>query len=183
MKFELTIVVPSFNSGDFLKLTLESIYQQTLKNFECIVVNDCSTDSSISKVSSFFNDSRFRLINHKMNVGLSGARNTGLRAATGPFITFLDSDDLIMSNSLQVRLNACKWGMAQSDRFVGSYCASVQIEEDTKLPPKTFEKKLPIIDFVESNGLCPFNANQPMFRTDVLRKSGGFNMAQASRRL
>lgn len=172
---EVTIIVPSFNAGHFLEWTLNSIAAQTLKNFECIVVDDCSTDDSIVRVKRYFSDPRFRLIRHKMNLGLSGARNTGLRAALGEFVAFLDSDDLIMQNSLEVRLNSCRWGQGVSDRFVGSYCGSMQIEETLKVAPKSNPQKLDFVTFVSANGHCPFNANQPMLRRDILRHSGGFN--------
>lgn len=170
-----SVVVPSFNSGKFLEWTLASIKNQTLENFECIVVDDCSTDNSISSVQAYFKDPRFKLISHKMNVGLSGARNTGLRAAQGKYIAFLDSDDLMMQDSIECRVTACKWGERKSERFVGSYCGSIQIEEDLNVAPASYDMNIPFVDFLSSRGLCPFNANQPMLRADVLRASGGFN--------
>lgn len=170
-----TVVVPTFNSGHFLKWTLRSIADQTMENFECIVVDDCSSDGSISMAAQFFKDPRFKLIKHKMNVGLSGARNTGLRAARGRFVAFLDSDDLMMADSLATRTATCLWAERTSDRFCGSYCGSIQIEESLERAPESTEVNLPYVDFVSANGLCPFNANQPMIRTDVLRASGGFN--------
>lgn len=173
----VSVVVPSFNSGHFLKWTLDSIINQTLTDFECIVVDDFSTDESISSSREIFNDSRFQVIRHKMNVGLSGARNTGLRAARGKYVAFLDSDDLMMPNSLQVRLATCEWGVKRSDRFAGSYCGSKQIEEGCEVAPDSTTQELGFVDFVSSNGLCPFNANQPMIRRDVLRLSGGFSHA------
>lgn len=171
----VTLVIPSYNSSHFLNWTLESVANQTLENFECIVVDDCSTDTSILDAKNYFKDPRFRLIRHKANLGLSGARNTGLRAAKGRYVAFLDSDDLLMENSLQVRVATCLWGARNSSRFVGSYCGSDQIEEDLMTAPASREINLPFIDFLSSNGLCPFNANQPMLRRDVLRQSGGFN--------
>ncbi|WP_411033851.1 glycosyltransferase family 2 protein [Shinella sp. BYT-45] len=172
---EVTIVVPSYNSGHFLEWTLDSIAAQTFENFECVVVDDCSTDDSFKRARKHFADPRFRLITHKMNVGLSGARNTGIRAARGEFVAFLDSDDLMMKNSIEVRLNTCRWGRRTSDRFAGSYCGSVQIDEPTRTAPDSQPMGLPFVTFASSHGHCPFNANQPMIRKDVLRRAGGFN--------
>lgn len=151
---EVTIVVPSFNSGKFLNLTLQSILKQTVQNFECIVVNDCSSDDSISKAGSFFKDTRFRLIHHKMNVGLSGSRNTGLRAAKAPFVAFLDSDDLMMPNSVYVRLAACKWAVRRSDRFAGSYCGSIQIAEEVQTPPLPSNKSFLLLTLLTHGGFA-----------------------------
>ncbi len=172
---EVSVVVPSYNSGHFLEWTLASIAAQTVKNFECIVVDDCSTDDSITQAKKHFSDPRFRLIRHKMNVGLSGARNTGLRAARGEFVAFLDADDLMMKNSLEVRLATCRWGQRTGDRFIGSYCGSVSIEETLKVAPESKAQSLDYVTFVGSSGHCPFNANQPMIRRDILRMAGGFN--------
>lgn len=172
---EVSVVVPSYNSGHFLEWTLASIAAQTFKNFECIVVDDCSTDDSIAKAKKHFSDPRFRLIRHKMNVGLSGARNTGLRAARGEFVAFLDADDLMMRNSLEVRLATCRWGQRTGDRFAGSYCGSVSIEETLQVAPESSPQSLDYVTFVGSSGHCPFNANQPMIRRDILRMAGGFN--------
>lgn len=170
-----TVIVPSFNSGHFLNWTLNSIANQTYSEFECIVVDDYSNDDSIDLAKDFFKDSRFTLIRHKMNMGLAGARNTGLRASRGRFVAFLDSDDLMMPDSIEVRVNACLWAAKRSDRYAGSYCGSVQIQEADEECPKSVPQSLPFIDFVSSNGLCPFNANQPMIRRDILRLAGGFN--------
>lgn len=172
---EVSVVVPSYNAGHFLDWTLASIAAQTFKNFECIVIDDYSTDDSIAKAKKHFADPRFRLIRHKMNVGLSGARNTGLRAARGEFVAFLDADDLMMSNSLEVRLATCRWGQRTGDRFAGSYCGSISIEETLQVAPESTAQSLDYVTFVASSGHCPFNANQPMIRRDILRAAGGFN--------
>lgn len=172
----VTLGIPSYNSGEFLKWTLESVANQTMENFECIVVDDCSTDGS----AKYFNqvvghDPRFRLIRHKMNCGLAASRNTALRSARGQFTAFLDSDDLIMPNSLETRAATCLWAMRQSDRYAGCYSGSVAIEEDMRHPPMSKPVDLPFIDWISAGGTCPFNANQPMLRTDLLRAAGGFN--------
>lgn len=172
---EVSVVVPSYNPGHFLEWTLDSIANQAFKNFECIIVDDCSTDDSFTKAKKRFTDKRFRFIRHHVNSGSSAARNTGIRAAKGEFVAFLDADDLMMADSLARRVSACRWARRTSDRFAGSFCGSMQINEKQKVAPDTAPQNLDFVSFVSSNGHCPFNMNQPMIRRDILRAAGGFN--------
>lgn len=105
----VSIVIPSYNSSEFIIETLDSIVNQTFKNFEVIAVNDGSTDDSVEKI-----------INHSQNVqlisipnnGVSNARNIGFNSASGEFILFLDADDILQPNFLQnkvqlIQQNTC----------------------------------------------------------------------------
>ena len=92
---KVSIVVPVYNSGKYLDKCLESIRNQTLEDFECILVDDGSSDSSGSICDSFScRDKRFSVI-HLENGGVSRARNHGIRKAEGEYIGFVDSDDWI----------------------------------------------------------------------------------------
>lgn len=87
----------------YVKKCIESVVNQTLKNIEIICINDCCTDNSMIEVEKFAkNDSRIRILNHLENKGLGPARNTGLDAATGKYIMFLDSDDWLELNACEV---------------------------------------------------------------------------------
>lgn|SRR5690625_2728118 len=92
---KISIIVPIYNSGLFLKKSIESILNQTYNNLEIILVNDGSTDNSL-EICTYYKsiDPRIRLINQE-NSGVSSARNAGLECATGDFIGFVDSDDYI----------------------------------------------------------------------------------------
>lgn len=88
-----SIIIPCYNQGHFLGDALNSILNQDYENFEVIIINDGSTDNTIEITSNYLKkDSRFKLVNQK-NQGLSAARNTGLKNASGKFILFLDADD------------------------------------------------------------------------------------------
>jgi glycosyltransferase involved in cell wall biosynthesis len=89
---KVSIVIPAYNSLQFLPETIASVFQQTFKDFEVIVVNDGSSDATKDWVSQI-TDPRVKLINQE-NQGLSGARNTGIAHASGDYIAFLDADDL-----------------------------------------------------------------------------------------
>ena len=98
----ISIIVPIYNVENYLRQCLDSIQNQTYKNFECIMVNDGSTDSSQQIAEEYLTDSRFRLINQS-NKGLSGARNTAIShiREESTFISFVDSDDYIYPDFLE----------------------------------------------------------------------------------
>lgn len=96
----LSIVVPVYNAEKYLSTSIKSILEQDFSDWELILVNDGSTDASLDICNSFSQiDSRIRVINLS-NSGPSFARNTGMYAAKGNFITFIDSDDFIRPNYL-----------------------------------------------------------------------------------
>ena len=101
----ISVVIPAYNAGQFLDETLESVLSQTYENWECIIVNDGSTDNTESIAQKWCEkDSRFRLTN-KENGGLSSARNWGIKESKAEYIAFLDADDILTSDSLEVRIN------------------------------------------------------------------------------
>ena len=101
----ISVVIPAYNAEQFLDETLESVLSQTYENWECIIVNDGSTDSTESVAKKWCEkDSRFRLTN-KENGGLSSARNWGIKESKAEYIAFLDADDILTPDSLEVRIN------------------------------------------------------------------------------
>lgn len=89
----ISIVVPVYNCEKFIEETITSVLNQTYKDFELILVNDCSTDKSVDKIKSF-SDARIRLIEQETNQGAYAARNKGVKEARGRYIAFLDADDI-----------------------------------------------------------------------------------------
>jgi hypothetical protein len=88
----VSVVIPAYNSAHFLKGSIPSVLAQSWVDFELIVVDDGSTDDTVACVESF-RDERIRLVS-QANRGLAGARNSGIRAARGSYLAFLDADDL-----------------------------------------------------------------------------------------
>ena len=106
MKFTplISVVIPAYNAEQFLDETLESVLSQTYENWECIIVNDGSTDNTESVVKKWCEkDARFRYF-YKENSGASDTRNLGIKEARGEYIAFLDADDLYMPNFLEICL-------------------------------------------------------------------------------
>src|SRR5688572_12660092 len=97
----VSIITPSFNSEKFISETIKSVQNQTYQNWEMIIVDDCSTDDTVSKISDFLQDKRIQLHQLNQNSGTGIARNKALSLATGRFIAFLDSDDLWKPEKLQ----------------------------------------------------------------------------------
>lgn len=92
---KISIIVPVFNTAQYLSRCLDSILQQTYKNTEVIVIDDGSTDDSPSICDRYAITDPRVLVIHQRNVGLAETRNRGIAAATGDFIAFVDSDDFI----------------------------------------------------------------------------------------
>ena len=103
MKNELiSIIVPVYNVENYLRQCLDSIMGQTYQNFECLLINDGSPDHSADICSEYVSkDSRFRYF-EKENGGVSSARNLGIEHSKGEYITFIDSDDWVDSDYLEV---------------------------------------------------------------------------------
>ncbi|WP_413854281.1 glycosyltransferase family 2 protein [Candidatus Ruminimicrobium bovinum] len=102
---KISVIVPVYNVEKYLSQCLDSILNQTFKDFECICVNDGSTDNSLSVLQEYVNkDNRIKIINQE-NRGLPGARNSALKIINGKYITFIDSDDFVSSDYLEKLTN------------------------------------------------------------------------------
>ena len=93
---KLSIVIPVYNTAVYLKECLDSIINQTYSNIEIICVDDCSPDNSAEIIKEYAaKDNRIKYIKHSENKKQGAARNTGIDAASGKYITFIDSDDYL----------------------------------------------------------------------------------------
>ena len=102
----VSIIVPVYNKEKYLEKCIESILNQTYRKLELILVNDGSTDKSLKICKNYQKqDNRIKIINFNSNKGVSFARNQGLKAVTGDYIGFVDADDTIRSDMLEMQLN------------------------------------------------------------------------------
>lgn len=98
----ISVIVPVYNVAPYLEIALDSIRYQSYQNLEIILINDGSTDDSSSICKKYLNqDLRFKYI-YQENAGLSAARNTGIAAASGEYITFVDSDDWLDTSAVEI---------------------------------------------------------------------------------
>lgn len=102
----ISIIVPVYNTENYLEKCLYSLVNQTYKNIEIIIIDDGSPDNSMNIIQKFvLADNRVKVISQK-NQGLSGARNTGMNNANGDYIMFIDSDDWIEIDTCEKAINA-----------------------------------------------------------------------------
>jgi glycosyltransferase involved in cell wall biosynthesis len=177
----VTIVVPFYRDVSYIRWTLESVIQQTYKNFECILVDDCGEDGTSAIAEEFEKrDERFRIIRHDRNSGLAAARNTGIKHARGSYIQFLDADDMLFKDAIEKRLLILM--EVPRDEVAGCYC-HVQLKSASFSDLKSSEpwKEMKIADFINSAGDCPFSCHAPLLKTEIVVRFGGFdtNLVQA----
>lgn len=101
---KVSIVIPTYNRADFLPKAIQSVLNQTYRNWEIIIIDDGSTDNTEGIVKSY-KEARIRYILHKSNLGLSAARNTGIKNSRGEYIAFLDSDDEWFPEKISCQMN------------------------------------------------------------------------------
>lgn len=101
----VSIIMPSYNTGAYIKKTIQSVINQSYQNWELIIVDDCSTDNTDEAVLPFLNDRRIRYIKNEVNSGAAISRNRALMEAKGKWIAFLDSDDLWVPEKLEKQIH------------------------------------------------------------------------------
>src|SRR5690606_18675314 len=122
LKKVVSVIVPAYNVQDYIYQSLESLLEIKDDNdIEVIIINDGSTDKTLDVIKSFITNYSclsFHLVD-QVNVGLSGARNNGLRIAKGQYVFFMDSDDIIHCEGLYEMLK--KSQLTKADIVVGNY--------------------------------------------------------------
>jgi glycosyltransferase involved in cell wall biosynthesis len=104
--FLISIIIPAYNRAFLINKTLNSIYNQSYQKWECIVVDDYSTDETLKVLDTYkTKDSRFKIVLNHNKKGAPGARNAGLQHAKGKLIIFFDSDDIMYPNHLENKIN------------------------------------------------------------------------------
>ena len=102
---KVSIITPAYNSGKYIDETIQSVINQTHKNWEMIIVDDCSSDDTQLIVKEYASkDKRIKLISNKENYGVAISRNIGLKKAKGKYVAFIDSDDLWDKEKLKKQL-------------------------------------------------------------------------------
>lgn len=100
-----SIIIPAYNAENYIGLTLNSIIQQTYEDFECLVIDDGSTDNTIA-VATSFNDPRIKILSGSNSGGPAKPRNVGLNNASGEYIFMFDSDDIMLPKKLALSVDA-----------------------------------------------------------------------------
>ena len=167
---KISVVVPAYNAERTILETIASVRQQTLTDFELIVINDGSTDQTLELVSTV-KDERLRVFSYT-NGGLSTARNRGIAQARGEFITFIDADDLWTGDKLERQLAALE--ASPQAGFAYSWAYYMKETEKCLLPDRPIfyagnvYEQLLVRDFIVSGSNC-------MMRKQAIAATGEFD--------
>lgn len=170
----ISVIVPIYNVENYLNRCLDSIKNQTYKDFEVLMIDDGSKDNSAEIARAYLDDPRFKYF-YQHNQGLSSARNTGLDNASGEFVCFIDSDDFIELNYLETLL-----GSLLSNNADVAQCGMSRVQEDGKVSSMYDDRIInktytDISDYILT---APFSACNKLFRAclfDNLRFPVGLN--------
>ncbi len=154
----ITVITTSYNYGEYISQTIESVQAQTLSDWELIIVDDASSDNSVEIIKKYCDDKRIKLICHDKNKGLKESIKTALKYANGEWITFVESDDSITPDALEKRLQTKADVVFNSVNLIGD---KDWIKEVQKQVDKT-EKELSKITF-PANIFKKFDTKNPVF--------------------
>ena len=128
----VSIIMPSWNTERFIAETIQSVIDQTYKNWEMIIVDDCSKDNTDAVVASF-NDNRIKYLHNEKNLGAALTRNKAMREAQGEWIAFLDSDDVQWYNFVQKRKRGYQqMNFMKKNGYSLSFTEYEKIDEESK---------------------------------------------------
>ncbi|MCU0401104.1 MAG: glycosyltransferase [Algoriphagus sp.] len=177
----ISIIIASYNQEKFLNESLKSVYNQSYPNWECIIVDDCSTDTSLAIAKKWVKlDNRFKVFRLDSNSGLSAARNKGLLESKGNYIQFLDADDLLEENKLLNQLPYCESDLItvsgnryfyhhegpQKRRIIGKNGALPEV-------PITKWDQADVLELFKNKN--PFVVTAPLYPRSVLDRVGMLN--------
>ncbi len=169
----VSVIIPVYNSSQYLEKCVKSVINQTLENIEIILVDDCSTDNSYDLCKMLCEqDSRLCLVHCDVNKGVSSVRNAGLDVAAGEYVYFCDSDDYLEQDCLEFLLNLILQDRGYDLSICGFYINNNEVREDNITPV--------VLNNKEAMGLIiGMNRYQPkgylwnkLFKRSIILRSG-----------
>jgi glycosyltransferase involved in cell wall biosynthesis len=166
----VSVIIPVHNGEKTIRETIESVLKQTCSDFELLVINDGSQDSTLELVSSF-QDERLKVFSYS-NAGLAATRNRGIDRARGEYISFIDADDLWTPNKLESQLKALQENLEAAvayswTDYINELGQSLNQGSYMKVNGDVYAKLL-LIDFIASG-------SNPLIRRQALTEVGGFD--------
>ncbi len=168
---KVSIITANHNKAVFFGESINSVLEQTYKNWEMIFIDDCSTDGSLELVKTQFKDERIKSSSTEKRSGANVCRNMGIKMSTGEYVIFLDADDILVNTCIEGRvkemqkdpsLDMCVFAMGVFDKVIGD---AKHIWRPTS--------KQPLIDFLQHD--LPWSILQPIWKKKVLVEAGGFD--------
>lgn len=170
-KPRVSVIIPTYNGARTLGRAISSVLNQTYGDFELIIVDDGSTDGTSAVVNAIHGD-RVKYIRHRVNKGVSAARNTGINEAKGELIGFLDSDDEWLPNKLQKQVDKFDSASARVGLVYGSFLI---VDDKTKaviLHEKATKTGYVYLDQLKANVV---GSATPVVRKECFHKVGLFD--------
>lgn len=166
---QVTVILPSWNRADWLKKSIDSVLEQTFRDFELIVVDDASTDSTQEILTSY--SGKIRSITFEKNLGVSAARNAAVKNCDSEWIAFLDSDDFWHPHKLQKQI---------AQTVIRAECPihftdEIWIRNGVRVNPKKKHQKLEGWIFKPSLELCLMSPSTVLLRRELFDVHGLFD--------
>ena len=165
-EFLVSVITPSYNSEEFIGSTINSVINQSYSNWELIIVDDCSSDETVSLIKEFVKkDNRVKLFVNDINSGAGHSRNVGLEMSKGRFIAFLDSDDLWLKDKLKEQVD-----FMLKKNIPISFTSYGLIDENGNKLNKTI-KSVPKVDYKEVLKNTIIGMSTSMIDTTIVGKN------------
>lgn len=165
--YKVSVIIPVYNVEDYLRETIDSIIDQTMKDYEVIFIDDGSTDNSINIIKEYINKNENMRLICQENMGPSVARNRGIELAEGEYIAFMDSDDKLPKDSLELRYNLAKENEAEI-----IICGTYKFDEERKWPMiKHFLKEGEKDVIKDEDLLWTLGPCNKLFKSDFIKES------------
>jgi glycosyltransferase involved in cell wall biosynthesis len=176
----VSVVLPAYNAGPYLRPAVLSVLSERLEGLEAIVVDDGSTDGSLDSIA----DLPARVVRQR-NLGEAAARNAGVRAAEGDFVTFLDGDDLLAAGGLRARLDYLE---AHPEAWAAGGLPAALIDERGARLAEVFERmkaklELPLDlsrEFYRSGRFFPVSCSLYLYRRETFARAGPYDETLAA---
>lgn len=173
---KISVIIPTYNNENDIERCIDSILSQTYKNFEIILVDDCSTDNTFQKIKFLYSEyHNIKLLKNNKNRKAAYTRNRAIKHATGNYIAIQDADDYSEVNRFEKQVEFLDKN--QQFHFVGSNSSSF---DDKGIWKKSNTDQIPI--FEDFGSKTPFVHASIMFRAEVLHSMGGYRVAKETER-
>ncbi|MFI5360341.1 MAG: glycosyltransferase family 2 protein [Elusimicrobiota bacterium] len=180
MAARVSVVIPAYNAGPFLRPAVLSVLAEKVAGLEAVVVDDGSTDGSLASIE----DLPVRVVRGR-HLGEAAARNAGVRAADGGFVTFLDGDDLLAPGGLEPRLD---YLAAHARAWAAGGLPSALIDERGERMAEVFERmrvkhEFPLVltrEFYRAGGFFPVSCSLYLYRREAFDRAGPYDEALAA---
>ncbi|MGL5892694.1 MAG: glycosyltransferase family 2 protein, partial [Bacteroidia bacterium] len=171
----VSVVVPAYNAEPFIAETIESVLAQTLQNWELIVVDDGSTDKTVSVAEQFCGDERISIIRQK-NAGVSAARNAGLLPAKGKYVAFLDADDVWLPENLKRKVALLELPGNEPAMLAHAAVENIDIQSKRSGEINAGKAGNVLHDLLSWNGTVVPGPSSILVRREAAVKIGGFDL-------